>query len=311
LSAKSYKIEKKIKKFEQAIIPDKESFVLPKIDSILLALDAHNWVIGSSRYSYQVACELSIKNDAYVQIICMAINDEEYYESEKLVEEAVEYFNNNNVKSQGICIIGSPSDNILKLSEDEKHDLIVIPSPYAERVEKDNVESLGATIEILINKSVVPLLLLTESSISPEKITERILLPVHGKDGLDISGWALFLSDKDSIINVFDTVRIEVVEEIKGVSLDLLEEDVNERLIEISLRKNTAAIISALKEIAEEMGIRVVISKKVGDLVEILAKELTMTKTSLLIVNSWISLEQGSTLVKESKKNQVPLLIIK
>ncbi len=37
MSAKNYKIEKKIKKFEQAIIPEKEAFVLPSINSMLLA----------------------------------------------------------------------------------------------------------------------------------------------------------------------------------------------------------------------------------------------------------------------------------
>jgi hypothetical protein len=311
MSAKNYKIEKKIKKFEQAIIPDKEAFVLPSIDSILLALDAHDWIINSSRYSYKVASEFSLKHNAYVQIICMAINDEEYYESEKLVEEAVEFFKNKNVESQGSCIIGSPSDNILKLSEDEKHDLIILPSPYAERVEKDNLDSLGATIEILINKATVPILLLTESSINPEKITERILMPVQGKEDVTKVEWALLLSDKDTSMNILDTVRTDSVEEIKDVSLDLLDEDVNERLIEISLRKNTAPILKAIKDTATEMGLRILILNKVGDVGAIIANELTKKQTSLLIVNSEMSLEKGSRLVKESKKNKVPLLIIK
>ena len=148
---KSSKIEKKIKKFEQAMIPEKEVFVPPKIKSILLALDAHDWIIESSRYSYKVASELSQRNDAFVAIICMAINEEEYEKSEKLVNEAVDYLKKRNIESQGFCIIGSPSDNLLKLSSEESIDLLILPSPYAERVEKDNKYSLGATIEILLN----------------------------------------------------------------------------------------------------------------------------------------------------------------
>jgi hypothetical protein len=311
MSSRTYKIEEKIKKFEQAIIPEKEAIVLPRINSILLALDAHDWIIESSRYSYKVACELSLKHNAFVQIICMAINNKEYNESKKLVDETVEYCNNKNVESQGSCIIGSPSDNILKLSEYEKHDLIILPSPYAERIEKDNLDSLGATVEILLNKSNVPIMLLTESHINPEKITEKILLPVQGRDDLPTVEWALFLSDKDTSINVLDAIRTDSIEEIKDVSLDLLDEDVNERLIEISLRKNTVPLLNALKEIAIEIGLKLLISKKVGDLSEIITNELTRKQTSLLIIHSRASLEKGSILVKESKKNKVPLLIIK
>jgi hypothetical protein len=311
MSVKNRKIEEKIKKFEQALIPGKGSLVLPRINSILLALDAHDWVIESSRYSYKVACELSLKHGAYVEIVCMAVNDEEYALSEKLVEEAVTYFKDKNVETQGSCIVGSPSDNILKLSEDEKHDLIILPSPYAERVEKENLDSLGATVEILINISSVPLLLLTESSINPEKITDRILMPVQGNEDVQTVEWALVLSDKDTRFNILDMVRTDSVEDIKDVSQDLLDEEVNERLIEVSLRKNTVPLLNALKEITSEMGLRLLISSIVGDLVEIITEELARNQTSLLIVNSGISLEKGSRLVKEAKKNKVPILIIK
>lgn len=311
MSVKNNQIKEKVKKFEQAIIPKKTAFVLPSIKSILLALDAHDWVIESSRYSYKVACELSLRYNAYVYIICMAINNEEYNKSERLVEEAIEYFNNRDGKSQGSCIIGSPSDNILKISEDEKTDLIILPTPYAERVEKDNPDSLGATIEILNNRSTVPLLLLTESNIRPEKITDKLLMPVQGKEDVTNAEWALFLSNKNTCINVLDNVRINSVDEIKNVSMDLLDEDVNERLIEISLRKNTASLLNALKEIASEMDLKLIILNKVGDLVEIIINELTKKQTSLLIVDSQTSMEKGSIIVKEAKKNKVPLLIIK
>ena len=77
----SVRAQEKIKKFEQAIVPDKASLVIPNIKSILLALDAHDWVIDSSRYSYKVACELSLRYNAYVHVVCMAINKEEYHKS--------------------------------------------------------------------------------------------------------------------------------------------------------------------------------------------------------------------------------------
>jgi nucleotide-binding universal stress UspA family protein len=311
MNAKINQIKEKVKIFEQAIIPEKTAFILPSIKSILLALDAHDWVIESSRYSYKVASEISLRYNAYVYIICMAITNEEYNQSERLVEEAIEYFKTRNVKSQGSCLIGSPSDNILKISKDERIDLIILPTPYAERVEKNNLDSLGSTIEILNNRSTVPLLLLTESNIKPEKITEKLLMPVQGKEDVTKSEWALFLSNRETCINVLNAVGTDLVDEIKDVSMDLLDEDVNKRLIEISLRKNTAPLLNALKEIASEMDLRLIISNKVGDLVDIIINELTKKQTSLLIVDSQTSMAKGSLIVKESKKNKVPILIIK
>ena len=118
------KVEAKIKSFEQAFIPNKESIVLPKLKSILLALDAHSWAIESSKYSMDVASELSIKHGAFVQVVCMAVSDEEYEKSEKLVSEAVKSLESNNVSCSGLCIVGSPSKNILSLIESESHDLV-------------------------------------------------------------------------------------------------------------------------------------------------------------------------------------------
>jgi len=311
MSVDNIKIEEKIKKFEQALIPEKETFIIPRLNSILLALDAHDWVIESSRYSYKAACELSLRYDSEVQIICMALNEEEYYESEKLVQEAVAYLQNNKVESNGSCIIGTPSSNILKLMEEEKHDLIILPSPYAERVEKNSLESLGATVEILINKSITPLLLLTETDIDPGRITDKILIPIRGIEDIKTLEWALLLSNENSIINAFDIVSTDSVEEIRGVSLDLLEENINERLIETALRKNTAPLLKALRTLAQETGINIRISNKIGEIVSIVTDELPRGQTSLIMANSETSMERGSLLVKESKKNQVPLLIIK
>ncbi|MHA2032557.1 MAG: universal stress protein, partial [Candidatus Kariarchaeaceae archaeon] len=209
MSIKKEKIEEKIKKFEQAFIPEKASLILPAINSIILALDAHDWIIESSRYSYRVAGELSQRFDSDVQIICMAVNKEEYNEAERLVEEALDHYKNININANGSCIIGSPSENILKFAQKEKHDLIILPSPYAERVEKDNLDSLGATVEILINRSKLPLLLLTESNILPEKIIENLVIPIQGNEDIVAAEWVLYLADQNSTIKILNIVRKE------------------------------------------------------------------------------------------------------
>ncbi|MBD3207159.1 hypothetical protein GF319_12560 [Candidatus Bathyarchaeota archaeon] len=302
------KINEKIRKFEQAFIPDKESLVLPKIEKILLALDAHDWVKKSSRYAYRVTCELATSHRADVEIICMAVNDEEYSESETLVDEAVKYLKENSIEAVGSCVIGSPSENILRLMDEEQHDLLVLPSPYAERVEKESQDSIGATIEILISRAEVPLLLLPESRIRPDKITDSILIPVLGREDVPPLEWALIFSEKVTALKVLDLVRREDIERFKDVSLNLLDEAVDDDLIQISLRDERAPLIKGLKDIANEMQIDIEVIEIVGAAIDSIMSKLE--KTSLLILRTGLAQEKGSSLVKEAKRNGVPLLII-
>jgi len=302
------KIEKKIKRFERAFIPDKESLILPKIEKILLALDAHDWVLESSRYAYRVTCELATSHGAVVEIICMAVNNEEYPDSEKLVEEAVKYFEENSVEAVGSCAVGSPSENILELIGDDHHDLLVLPSPYAERVEKGSQDSIGATIDILITRLEEPLLLLPESKIDPVNITQSILLPVIEKEDAPSIEWALIFSGKDTTLEVLDIVREEHVESFKDVSSDLLDEEVEDRLIHISLREDKVPLIKALRELTSDMDLEINVTEKVGETPEILIDKLE--KTTLLILRKGLAQAKGSKMVKETKKNGIPLLII-
>ena len=302
------KIEEKIKRFERAFIPDKESLILPKIEKILLALDAHDWVLESSRYAYRVTCELATSHGAVVEIICMAVNNEENPESEKLVEEAVKYFEENSVEAVGSCAVGSPSENILELIGDDHHDLLVLPSPYAERVEKGSQDSIGATIDILITRLEVPLLLLPESKIDPVNITQSILLPVIEKEDAPSIEWALIFSGKDTTLEVLDIVREEHVESFKDVSSDLLDEEVEDRLIHISLREDKVPLIKALRELTSDMDLEINVTEKVGETPEILIDKLE--KTTLLILRKGLAQAQGSKMVKEAKRNGIPLLII-
>jgi hypothetical protein len=301
------KINEKIRKFEQAFIPDKESLVLPKIEKILLALDAHDWVKKSSRYAYRVTYELATSHRSDVEIICMAVNDEEYSESEKLVDEAVKYLKENSINAVGSCIIGSPSENILRLIDEEQHDLLVLPSPYAERVEKSQ-DSIGATIEILISRAEVPLLLLPESRKRPDKITDSILIPVLGREDVPPLEWALIFSEKVTALEVLDLVRREDIERFKDVSLNLLDEAVDDDLIQISLRDERAPLIKGLKDIANEMQIDIEVIEIVGAAIDSIMSKFE--KTSLLILRTGLAQEKGSSLVKEAKRNGVPLLII-
>jgi nucleotide-binding universal stress UspA family protein len=300
-----------MKSFEQAFVPDKESFVLPRLNSILLALDAHSWAIESSRYSIDVTSELALIQDAFVQVVCMAVTEEEFDDSEKLVSEAVELLQSKNVNCSGVCIIGSPSKTILRLIDEESHNLVILPSPYAERIEEDNLESLGATIEIILNSSPVSLLLVTETDTSPNSISSKILVPMLGKDDLPIIEWGLLLANKNTIFNVLNVVRGNLVEEVKEVSKELLDEELKEELVELSIRKNTASIISSLRDISEEKGLTLKISNLVGNPIDFIKEQVIKNHPTIVLANYTLSIEDGSQLVKFSKKQKLPLFISK
>jgi nucleotide-binding universal stress UspA family protein len=294
-----------------AFVPDKESIVLPRLNSILVALDAHDWIEKSSRSSYSLAAELSVLHGAYTQIVCMAVNQDEFEMSENLVDEAVEFFKSKNVDCNGICIIGSPSSNILKLVDDESHDIIILPSPYAERIEKDNLDSLGSTVEIILNNSPVPVLLVPEPKIRAQKISDRILFYLSGKDDIAIVEWGLLFSDEDTSIQALNIIRKDLVDDVIEVSKDLLNQEIDENLVEFSFKKNTSAIISAFRDVAKEMKLDLSTSECVGDPIMCLEEKVAKNDLSLIVMDYSTAIEDGANLVKYSKKEKTPILIIK
>jgi nucleotide-binding universal stress UspA family protein len=294
-----------------AFVPDKESIVLPRLNSILVALDSHDWVEKSSRFSYSLAAELSVLHGAYTQIVCMAVNQDEFEKSENLVDEAVEFFKSRNIDCNGICIIGSPSSNILKLVDDESHDIVILPSPYAERIEKDNLDSLGTTVEIILNNSPVPVLLVPEPKIRTGKISDRILLYLAGKDDIAIVEWGLLFSDEDTSIQALNIIRKDLVDDVIEVSQDLLNQEIDENLVEFSLKKNRSAIISAFRDVAKEMKLDLSTSECVGDPIMCLEEKAANNDLSLIVLDYSTAIEDGASLVKYSKKEKTPIFIIK
>lgn len=305
------KSQKKIKSFEMAFVPDKESFVLPRLNSILVALDAHDWTEKSSKLSYSIAAELSELHGAYTQIVCMAVNQDEFEKSEHLVDEAVEFFKSKNIDCSGVCIIGSPSSNILKLVDEETHDIVILPSPYAERIEKDTLDSLGATVEIILNQSPVPVLLVPEPKMRVGKISDRILLYLAGKESISIVEWGLLFSDEDTSIQALNIINKGLIDDVRAVSNDLLNQELDENLVEVSLKKNTSAIISALRAVAKEMKLDLSTSDCVGDPVICLEEKTAIKDLSLMVIDYSTAMEDGASLVKYSKKEKTPILIIK
>jgi hypothetical protein len=143
-----------------------------------------------------------------------------------------------------------------------------------------------------------------------DEVNEKILLPIISKDDFTLIEWGLLLSDENTRITVLNIIRKNIIEDIREVSKDLYTQEVKLNLVEASLRRNTASILSALRQISTEMGFTINISKRVGDPVECIEDEVSKNDLTLILSNYSIALEEGARLVKFSKKQKIPLLII-
>jgi len=136
--------------------------------------------------------------EAEVSVVCVATSTEEIENSPTLVSKAVEFLASQWITVKGRCREGYPSEHILKLAEEEKSGLIVIPSPYAEKAEKQCIESLGTTVEVVLRRASCPVILVRNLIPAPEEATKAILLPIHSVKAYRAAEWALALAEEGS-----------------------------------------------------------------------------------------------------------------
>jgi nucleotide-binding universal stress UspA family protein len=200
-------IERKIEVFRRAVVPERIEFGPAKIGKILLAVDIHACSFESSESTVLLTLYLARRFNATVSVVCVAMSEEETEESDSAVFRAVEL-----LASQGIGVEGSrgegyPSENILRLAEKEEASLIIIPTPYAEKAEKPCVESLGTTVDIVLQRASCPTMLVKSPVQKPKDAVKNILLPIQSLEEYKAAEWALTLAEDDFrllLLNVVD-----------------------------------------------------------------------------------------------------------
>jgi nucleotide-binding universal stress UspA family protein len=312
LTSPAEKVDQKIKVFEQAAISEKIKLKPPTIERIFLAIDSHLDASEISENAMRITLNLALKFQAEVYIACIVPTAEELVDSEKLVNDSIKLFESKNVSVIGGCGIGFPSEHILGLSKDFNPNLLVLPIPYGERAETFEIESLGATVDLVIRKSPFPILLVRKPKFKPSEITKNMLMLLSKKENIEAAEWALTLGERGSKLKLLSIIEKETVEKVQDLAEEISSSEIGKGLLEHSHKKAIQPLINGIIEEAKNREIEVKRIHLVGNRVKLTLeeakKEHTLIVLSAILVDQKILVSEVENVAKFSK---IPILIVK
>jgi len=312
LASHSEKVEKKIRIFEQAIVPNKLKPNPIRIERLFLAIDPHIVASDLSKNALQVTLNLAKKHQASVYIACISPTTDEMEITEKLSKEAIQLLESENIPVTGSYNFGPPSEHIMELSKQFNPTLIVVPIPWWERVEKLDIERLGTTVRLVLRKSPFPILLARKSKFPANEIMKSVLLIIDSIGAIKAAEWALTLAEKGSKITLFSVTEKEIVEKVEEIAQSLLDSEIDKEILERLHLKETQALITGVASEAETKGIEVEKKHLVGDRIRLTLEETKENHTILILATS---LKQDNILDYEvenlARLSRIPILIVK
>lgn len=312
VSKHANKIEKKIKIFEKAVNVKKIKLNLIKIQKIFLAIDAHSKAIERNENALQITLNLAKKYQAKVYIACIAPTIEELRISEELVKKTINILKSENIIVTGSCGYGHPSEQIMDLSNNFNPSLIVLPTPYGERTENFDIESLGTSVDLILRKSKFPTLLVKKKKFAPSEIMNKILLNFDSNKAIKAAEWALTIADNNSKIMLLSITEEETVEKVEELAESLLESVIDKGLVEHIHQKEFHDSIHSIFYKAKIKGIQIEKEHLIGDRIRLILSETKENYTILILATA---LEKDNVFENEVENIcrlvQIPILIIK
>jgi nucleotide-binding universal stress UspA family protein len=306
------KVDKKIKIFEKAVDVKKLKLNLIGIKKIFLAVDAHSEAADINEYALQITLNLAKKHQSEVYIACIAPTSEELKISEKLVNKALRLLETENIIVTGSCGYGHPSEKILNLSNHINPSLIVLPTPYGERAEKFNIESLGTSVDLILRKSPFPTLLVRKPIFPPNEIMNKILLIIDSNKTIKAAEWALTMTQDNSNIMLLSITEKETVEKVEELAESLLDSEIDKDLVEHIHQKENQDLINGIISEAKTKGVQIEKELLIGDKIRLILNEAKENYTILILATA---LEQDNVFENEVENIcrlvQIPILIIK
>jgi nucleotide-binding universal stress UspA family protein len=306
------KVDEKIKMFERASITGELKLRAPSIERIFLAIDSHLDASEISENAIQITVALAMRFRAEVYIACIAPSSEELKVSERLTNESVERLESLNVSVIGGCTIGRPSEHILELSKHFNPSLIVMPIPYGERSETFDIESLGATVDLIIRKSPFPILFVRKPIYKPKDIAKNILVIIDKLQHLRGAEVALTLGERGSTIKLLSITEKEKVETAKVLAQTIVDSEIGAGVLENAHKLEIQPLISVMNDEAKTRGINLERIHHVGNRVKMILNELKYKHTIIVASTSLIG---GNILDSEVENlvrfSKIPVLIVK
>ena len=279
---------------------------------IFLAIDSHENASEISENAVQITLRLAIRFQTEVYIACIAPSTEEFAISEKVVNENVKLFESNNVPVVGSCGIGRPSEHILGLSEKYNPNLIIMPIPYGERAETFEVESLGATVDIVLRKSPFPILLVRKPKFNANDVTKNILLLISENSNTKAAELALALGESGSKLKLLSITEKKIEKKVKDLVKTISSTDIEKGIVEHIHKKGVQYLVNKIFEEAKNREIKVERIHLVGNWVKLILEQAKNKHTMIIISTDFV---EGNILLSEvenvAKLSKIPILILK
>ncbi len=312
MAERSEKIKEKIKIFEKAIIPEITKLKPPKIKKIFLAIDSHAEASEVSENALQITITIAKRFQSEVYIACIAPTAEELRISERKVDKATKLFKTENISVLHACMHGRPSERLLELFREYKPSLIVMPIPYGERAENFEIESLGATIELVLRKSPFPILLVRKPKFKPSRLTEYVVLFIDKMENTKAAELALSLLERGSTLEILSVTEKETAEKVENLTEALTESEIKEGTLESLHKKEIQSLISGITEIAKTRGIIIERTHLLSNKIKAILEEAE-DKHTLIVVHAIITHGKiiGSEVENLARFSKIPILIVK
>ncbi len=254
-------VEEHLEAFEEALMGKVELYV-PMVNTILLALDRTNQdklVKGlGEMLSQRLSASLVLTGGFPEELADVA----EEYISEVRQELLVA-----GVDARVILPTGQESfDKILRTIDDAQADLLILAAPYFRELESLGEESIGTNLDVILARSLIPILVVRDPSPEPEEILGHLHLAIYDDSPLSkvAAEWAILLS-KGGQLEALAVVEEEVVEMMEDA---LGPEKISEEELVERLSRELIPLVSAVLRRCEEMEVPSDVKYLTEDLVE-------------------------------------------
>ena len=284
--------ERSIDEFESLF----ESAIRPSVEiepvewtRILVSLD------GSNRMGTATAVALHLAQRVKVPVRFLSTlrmwQGEDEATSKKTLQEwldvALRKASDVGVQASGITVHGHPGDAIVTEVESEPCSLLIAPTPHGEDDLLDRT-TLGVTVDHLLTKLEVPMLLIKEALDNPEQVFAQILMYVPGSFEIgphfSIPFGMVEASGQLELLHVVDEADIRRVAQALEITpdVDSSKSESIERSVEAHMEHLLGEAVEEVRN--ESYTCRSVV--EIGNPIERVALNLLRGKNTLLVVDS-------------------------
>ncbi|MHC5003537.1 MAG: hypothetical protein ACYTJ0_10470 [Planctomycetota bacterium] len=259
--------------FEAAVSAQAPRLIEPRVERILWAPDGSNQDDTASALAMMMARRL----EASITVIGAGPVAEA---RRKVLEEL-------GLAGEAVALAdGRPAfEQILEACSARRCGLVVVNAPFGEDFEQLGDGSVGTTLDMLLARRAVPLLVVREAKADPGACLGHVLVPLtlHEPTVSEAASWALRVVDVGGDLRLLAVIDREHVEaSVEAVETDVDVEELDEPVLAGIRRPEMAGLIGAVQRSAARRGLGCRVSVRVGAAVT-RAAELADEREALVV----------------------------